>query len=209
MTTTPNFRALGAKIVELWDADCDIDVEINELRELLATPPPEPPDLSQLSDGYHTFEELYEHRHALTLSLIKARPDLFWFSRRHNDGELCFGDGMWFIVGAELPGVGAITYHLPMRLWDTAALTGAAELEIGKPWDGHTAADVVDRLMAWAVAPPPKPPTDEDIHNFIQTRWHYRMANESPFGCSDYDGSRATQAGIDDVRAALERWGQR
>ena len=59
-------------------------------------------------------------------------------------------------------------------------------------------------------APPPEPPkapTDEDIHNFIQTRWHYRMANESPFGCSDYDGSRATQAGIDDVRAALERWG--
>ena len=39
---TPNFRALGAKIIELWDADCDIDVEINELRELLATPPPEP-----------------------------------------------------------------------------------------------------------------------------------------------------------------------
>ena len=54
---------------------------------------------------------------------------------------------------------------------------------------------------------PPKAPTDEDIHNFIQTRWHYRIANESPFGCSDYDGSRATQAGIDDVRAALERWG--
>ena len=39
----PNFRALGAKIVELWDADCDIDVEINELRELLATPLLEPP----------------------------------------------------------------------------------------------------------------------------------------------------------------------
>jgi hypothetical protein len=38
MTTTPDFRALGAKIVELWDANCDIDVEINELRELLATP---------------------------------------------------------------------------------------------------------------------------------------------------------------------------
>ena len=43
MTTTPDFCALGAKIIELWDADCDIDVEINELRELLATPPSEPP----------------------------------------------------------------------------------------------------------------------------------------------------------------------
>ena len=39
---TADFRTLGATIVELWDADCDIDVEISELRELLATPPPEP-----------------------------------------------------------------------------------------------------------------------------------------------------------------------
>ena len=47
---TPNFRALGAKIIELWDADCDIDVEINELRELLATPPPEPPTAIEIID---------------------------------------------------------------------------------------------------------------------------------------------------------------
>lgn len=44
MTTPSNFRALCATIVVLWDADCDIDVEINELRELLATPPPLAPD---------------------------------------------------------------------------------------------------------------------------------------------------------------------
>ena len=50
MTTTPDFRALGAKIVELWDADCDIDVEINELRELLATPPPEPPTDEEIQE---------------------------------------------------------------------------------------------------------------------------------------------------------------
>ena len=48
MTTTPDFQTLGAKIVELWDADCDIDVEINELRELLSTPPPEPPTDEEL-----------------------------------------------------------------------------------------------------------------------------------------------------------------
>ena len=48
MTTTPDFRALGAKIIELWDADCDIDVEVNELRELLATPPPEPPTVMEI-----------------------------------------------------------------------------------------------------------------------------------------------------------------
>ena len=56
-TTTPDFRALGAKIVELWDADCDIDVEINELRELLATPPQEPPtdeELLKLTENVST-----------------------------------------------------------------------------------------------------------------------------------------------------------
>ena len=53
MTTTPDFRALCAEIIELWDADCDIDEEINEMRELLATPPPKPPtdkELGALAD---------------------------------------------------------------------------------------------------------------------------------------------------------------
>jgi hypothetical protein len=111
-------------------------------------------DTSQISDGYHTFAELYEHRHALTLALMKAMPRHFWFSRRHADGELCFGDGEWFIVGAELPDSGKITYHLPMRLWRLAEMTGATELDRGHPWDGHTAADVVNRLKAWASCPP-------------------------------------------------------
>lgn len=61
---TTNFRALGAKIVELWDADCDIDVEINELRELLATPPPEPPTdekLLKLTEKVST-KHMYAHK---------------------------------------------------------------------------------------------------------------------------------------------------
>jgi hypothetical protein len=60
----------------------------------------------------------------------------------------------------------------------------------------------------YVATPPPEPPTDEEIANFLQERWHRRMAEESPFGCTDYDGSRAKQASIDDTRAALERWGR-
>jgi len=159
MTTTPDFRALCAELLQPLAEYNDTDpfhehsFLIDRARAALATPPPEPVDPSQISDGYHTFEELYEHRHALTLSLMKARPDLFWYSRRHNDGELCFGDGSWFILGAELPVAGGITYHLPMRLWDAATLTGATELKIGRHWDGHTATDVANRLMAWASTP--------------------------------------------------------
>jgi len=110
----------------------------------------------QISDGYHTFSELYEHRHALCLALMKAMPDRWWFSKRHHDGGLCFGSEDWFIIGATLPGVshGEITYHLPSRLWEHVKATGAAELERGHVWDGHTPGDVVARLFAWASSTP-------------------------------------------------------
>ena len=125
----------------------------------------EPGDRSQISDGYHTFAELYEHRHALMLAFMHAKPTMCWFSRRHSDGELPFGSKGWFIAGAELP-AGAITYHLPTRLLCVARATGATELTAGKPWDGHTANDVVTRLSDWASSSRsahalPVPPVEE------------------------------------------------
>lgn len=180
--------------------------ELAAVNAALATPPPEPVDPSQISDGYHTFEELYEHRHALTLSLMKARPDLFWYSRRHNDGELCFGDGSWFILGAELPVAGGITYHLPMRLWDAATLTGATELEIGREWDGHTATDVANRLMAWAPTPPPEPPTDEELLALKEKLWYkYKTI---PYQWEEFMYGDAFESALSDYRAILKRWGE-
>lgn len=105
-------------------------------------------DILEVSDGYHTFRELYEHRHSLCLALMKSLPNLSWISKRHEDGELCFGDGEWFIAGIDLPS-GTITYHLPMGKWQLALCTGCRELERGKEWDGHTPEDVVQRLQSW------------------------------------------------------------
>ena len=143
------------------------------------TPQPEPEDCSQISDGYHTFAELYEHRHSLMLALMRAMPGLCWFSQRHSDGELPFGSADWFIVGADLP-TGAITYHLPIELLPLARQTGAAELAVGRPWDGHTASDVIERMRAWASTP--QPPADgevvelvkflrEQVHACLQAPW--------------------------------------
>jgi hypothetical protein len=112
-------------------------------------------DPSQLSDGYHTFAELYEHRHALFLALMRAMPQHCWFSLRHADGEKCFGGDDWFIAGAELPGGSSVTYHLPVDLYPLANATGASRLDLGRPWDGHTASDVVSRLMEWAASVDP------------------------------------------------------
>ena len=58
------------------------------------------------SDGYHTFNELYEFRklyNALFFNELSAqRKYITYKSRLHDDGQEPFGGG-WFIVGAQLP----------------------------------------------------------------------------------------------------------
>lgn len=101
-----------------------------------------PCEPGEVSDGYHTFNELYEHRHALFLNLMKLMPSDSWFSRKHSDGSEMEG---WFIAGINLK-TGMVTYHLPDRLWNVAKKTGANLREIGAAWDGHTSKDVIFRL---------------------------------------------------------------
>lgn len=106
------------------------------------------------TDGYHTFGELYRHRMLLTAALFtdwwradrdKVRPGFqVHKSWRHSDGAACF-DGGWFIVMATLP-TGQISYHYPAKDWD---LFDVREQFFADEWDGHTAADVADRLAAF------------------------------------------------------------
>lgn len=96
-------------------------------------------DIGETSDGYHTFNELYEHRHALFAALAAKSGTDAWKSRLHEDGTMFDG---WFIAGIECP-LGTATYHLPIRLFDTFP---AREIERAPPWDGHTSDDVVKRL---------------------------------------------------------------
>ena len=106
-----------------------------------------PCEIGQVSDGYHTFDELYEHRCTLFLALMKAHPELAWLSEQHSDGEKWDG---WFIAGMTLP-TGDVTYHLPMKLMPVAEATGAIVMSHGKEWDGHTANDVVQRIQEWCM----------------------------------------------------------
>lgn len=100
----------------------------------------------ETSDGYHTFNELYEHRHALFLALMRQNSFNSWASKLHDDGAMMDG---WFIAGMNLPN-GTVTYHLPIRLWDDALKTGCNELLRAPKWDGHTSTDVVNRIKDWA-----------------------------------------------------------
>jgi hypothetical protein len=103
----------------------------------------------KVSDGFHTFEELYTHRHTLFMALMSWMPELSWLSRKHSDDSELEG---WFIAGIKLP-TGDVSYHLPECLWDLAVKTGAAVLETGMCWDGHTSADVIDRLQTLVEIP--------------------------------------------------------
>lgn len=112
------------------------------------------------SDGYHTFGELYDHRITLFIALCKsidsvAKVDLecgkpvicpVWRSKRHSDGELCFGTGTQYVLGIGKEKGKQITYHLPIERWDETDF--AEMLEQAPEWDGHTSADVLKRLQA-------------------------------------------------------------
>ena len=95
------------------------------------------------SDGFHTFRELYEHRHALFMVLLSITEGA-WKSRRHTDGS-SYPD--WFVAGLTTALNEQITYHLPDRLWSQCR---AKELDFAPPWDGHSAPEVVSRLYRWA-----------------------------------------------------------
>jgi hypothetical protein len=100
----------------------------------------------EASDGYHTHNELYEHRmlynaHAAAGWLAAGVPVVK--SWRHSDGEPCFGGG-WFVVTATLP-TGQVSNHYPAPCWDLFAVP---EVERPPAYDGHTPAVAAGRLRA-------------------------------------------------------------
>ena len=99
-------------------------------------------DIGELSDGFHTFNSLYYQRAILFATIVNTYKELAWKSKKHEDGQFCFGGG-WFIVGVDTPN-GSYTYHYEMEYWD---LFDCKELPRAKHWDGHTDEDVT-RLLS-------------------------------------------------------------
>ena len=97
----------------------------------------------EASDGYHTFNELYDFRREYNAALVNSGIWKAHKSYRHHSGELCFGGG-WFIVMMETP-FGQISNHYENRYWDEFH---CEEKEFADMWDGHTERDVIARLMA-------------------------------------------------------------
>ena len=105
-------------------------------------------EIDDLSDGFHTFRQLYYQRMMLFATIVRRNKDKAWKSLRHEDGELCFGGG-WFIVGIDTP-EGSYTYHYENSYF---GLFDCEELGRGKHWDGHTEKDVTRLLSLPSVQP--------------------------------------------------------
>lgn len=99
--------------------------------------------LGFMSDGYHTFDELYHHRAVLFSVICNINPEISWKSREHHDPNYPMYDGM-FIVGIETP-EGQATYHYDLEpYWE---MFNVKELDRAPEWDGHTPDQAIERLM--------------------------------------------------------------
>lgn len=98
-----------------------------------------------ISDGYHTFDELYDHRITLYIALCKQiyyeHKYRVWRSQIHSDGSKYDG---WFILGIGEEKGKQITYHIPNERWDETNF--AADLDKAPEFDGHTSQDVLQRI---------------------------------------------------------------
>lgn len=131
-------------------------VNVSEDGVSARTPRPSmPPVISQnkqtvngsTSDGYHTFDELYEHRITLYIALCRNLfPKLggnIYRTRLHSDGSSIEG---WFILGIFSQRGQQITYHLPDSRWDETNFCEYTTRTRAPEFDGHTSADVLERL---------------------------------------------------------------
>ena len=104
-------------------------------------------DTNLISDGYHTFGELYEHRIELFITLCRICAEEFnspvWVSDKHSDGTSFDG---WFVLGIGIEPGTQITYHLPISKWDECFF--AETLDKAPEFDGHTSEDVLERLKS-------------------------------------------------------------
>lgn len=97
---------------------------------------------SELIDELYMFRLLYNA--LLFNELNKHNEYEVYKSKRHYDGELCFG-GEWFVVVALLPS-GQITNHYHIDYWDYFKIP--AYDKVKDEFDDHSSKDVILRLQS-------------------------------------------------------------
>lgn len=105
-----------------------------------------------VSDGYHTMDELYDHRIELWITVCRlVKKDIekdhlkVYRSKVHADGSSYDG---WFMLGIlDMITGKQMTYHLPEKRWEDTSFAYTCETKEAVPeFDGHTPADVIARM---------------------------------------------------------------
>ena len=97
-------------------------------------------NIGDISDGSHTFYELYYHRMMLFAVICNTYKDKAWKSWKHEDGTMYDN---YFIVGITTP-KGDYSYHYHKDYWK---MFNVKELGNAPKWDGHQPKDI-DRLFS-------------------------------------------------------------
>ena len=153
-------------------------------------------DKGNISDGYHTFNELYEYRLLYNASMFNelAKQGLYDVhkSKKHSDGTIPFDDENWFIVQAELP-TGQISNHYEMKDWE---LFNVPEKEKANHYDGHTPQDVAKRLRDFLTPKPQYPKTYEECCDILYIETNRIIEDDNYLGYRDitpYDINLSTK----------------
>ena len=122
--------------------------ELQEIQEMINSYMKDHDSCGELSDTYHTFNELYNHRALLFASLCNTTfKHRAWKSLLHHDPNEPMYAGM-FIVGIDTP-YGQATYHYDIDpYWD---LFKIMEVPRAPQYDGHTPEQAIERIYKYAL----------------------------------------------------------
>ena len=159
----------------------------------------EPSDKGEISDGYHTFNELYYYRMIYNAAFFNLLPkEWVHKSKRHHDGEECFGGG-WFIVTANLP-TGQISNHYEIKDWD---LFHIPEKETADRWDGHTPQEAAERLHKFLLEMPDLMPVEylpkEKVYDIMRKLNMLSLSDIIPFRSEEYNKINEIESEVHDL----------
>ena len=142
---TPKMEYVNGEL--LYQAGTVPDVERLKLISLIISELDNPDKMGIISDGYHSFDELYYQRMMLTKTVALAATNKFdedtvYRSKLHSDGTM-YKD--FFIVVFNTP-EGNFSYHYHMMYW--GVFDFLKERPNAGEFDGHTWKDVT-RLQSF------------------------------------------------------------
>lgn len=100
--------------------------------------------VKDISDGHHTFGDLYKHRTYLFAVVCNQFKEISFKTKKHFDEE---NDPMYngdFMVGINTP-KGIVTYHIKLEYWD---LFDIPEIERGPKYDGYDEEESLERVLS-------------------------------------------------------------